>query len=425
MFETLYSDPSALRRHQQGALAAERSAYLMQLASLETGVRMLRQRARYCLRIAEELSRWPPGKVFSRSEVGALVDSLLASAERLSEEPNGSTAAPAPDRRPTAGRLRCVALEFLESLGRLRPAAPRESGEHAAKVEEFLEAQREVQWQSECTCEAARATIRRWLDYLHARGVSLSAAAAADIAGFFESMSTRWSRRTRANAASTLRKWLAYGGRRGWFRPGLDATVVSPRLYRREGLPPGPDWEMVRRLLDSSVGDSPAAVRDRAILLLLTVYGVRSGAVRRLQLDDIDWAADRIVFERSKSRRRERWPLQPQVGEAIATYLARGRPRTRQRAVFLTLRAPHRPLTASAIHGIVARRYPAGEAPPRGRGPHGLRHAGARHLVALGYSFKEVGDHLGHRDPSSTATYAKVDLASLRQVALDDIGDLA
>ena len=59
MFETLYSDPSALRRHQQGALAAERSAYLMQLASLETGVRMLRQRARYCLRIAEELSRWP------------------------------------------------------------------------------------------------------------------------------------------------------------------------------------------------------------------------------------------------------------------------------------------------------------------------------------------------------------------------------
>ena len=425
MFETLYSDPTALRRHQQGALATERAAYLTQLASGGMAVSTLLARARYCLRIAGELSRWPPGKTLAPSEVATLVDSMLASGEGSDGRPDGSAAAPLSASSSTARHLRCVALEFLETLGRLRPAAPRESGEHAAKLDEFLDAQRELQWQSERTCQMARATIRRWLDYLHARGVSPRAVAAADIAGFFESMATRWSRRTRATAASTLRKWLAYGGRRGWCRPGLDATVVSPRLYRQEGLPPGPDWETVRRLLDSTVGDSPAAVRDRAILLLLTVYGVRSGAVRRLQLDDIDWAADRIVIERSKSRRRERWPLQPQVGEAIATYLSRSRPRTGQRAVFLTLRAPHRPLTAYALHGIVARRYPAGEAPPRGRGPHGLRHAGARHLVAVGYSFKEVGDHLGHRDPSSTATYAKVDLASLRQVVLDDIGDLA
>ena len=425
MFETLYSDPSALRRHQEGALAAERSAYLTQLASREMRVKTLRGRARYCLRIAEELSRWPPGKVFSRSEVATLADAALASAEPLGEGPDGSPAAPAPGLRPTARRLRGVALEFLASLGRLCPATPGEPGAHAAKLDEFLDAQRELQWQSERTCQTARAMIARWLDYLHARGVDLRSVAAEDIAGFFEAMATRWSRRTRALAASRLRKWLAYGGQRGWFRPGLEATVVSPRLYRWEGLPAGPDWETVRRLLDSTVGDSPAAVRDRAILLLLTVYGVRSGAVRRLRLDDIDWAADRIAFERSKSRRRERWPLQPQVGEAIATYLSDTRPRTSQRAVFLTLRAPYRPLTASALHGIVARRYAARDAPARGRGPHGLRHAGARHLVAAGYSFKQVGDHLGHRAPSSTATYAKVDLASLRQVALDDIGGLA
>ena len=425
MFETLYSDPTALRRHQQGALAAERAAYLTQLASGGMTVKTLRSRARYCLRIAGELSRWPSGKTFAPSEVATLAEAILAPGERSDGRPDGSAAAPPSAGSSTAGRLRAVALEFLETLGRLHSAAPRESGEHAAKLDEFIEAQRELQWQSEHTCQTARPTIRRWLDYLHARGVCLGAVTAADIAGFFESMAARWNRRTRATAASTLRKWLAYCGRRGWCRPGLDATVVSPRLYRHEGLPPGPDWETVRQLVDSTVGDSPAAVRDRAILLLLTVYGVRSGAVRRLQLDDIDWAADRIAFERSKSRRRERWPLQPQVGEAIAAYVAGSRPRTSERAVFLTLRAPYRPLTAVALHGIVARRYPAGQAPRRGRGPHGLRHAGARHLVAAGYSFKEVGDHLGHRDPSSTATYAKVDLASLRRVVLDDIGDLA
>ncbi|NJN00456.1 MAG: tyrosine-type recombinase/integrase [Aquincola sp.] len=60
-----------------------------------------------------------------------------------------------------------------------------------------------------------------------------------------------------------------------------------------------------------------------------------------------------------------------------------------------------------------------------GRGPHGLRHACARHLIESGRSFKEVGDHLGHRSPDATRLYAKVDLASLRRVALSDLGWLS
>lgn len=51
------------------------------------------------------------------------------------------------------------------------------------------------------------------------------------------------------------------------------------------------------------------------------------------------------------------------------------------------------------------------------QGPHALRHACAAHLVAEGLSLKQIGDHLGHRSSSATRTYAKVDLAGLRQVA--------
>ncbi|MCK5653019.1 MAG: tyrosine-type recombinase/integrase, partial [Gemmatimonadetes bacterium] len=60
----------------------------------------------------------------------------------------------------------------------------------------------------------------------------------------------------------------------------------------------------------------------------------------------------------------------------------------------------------------------------KGWGPHGLRHACARHLVEAGLSLKEVGDHLGHRSPEATRIYAKVNLTSLRQVALEDLGGL-
>jgi site-specific recombinase XerD len=57
-------------------------------------------------------------------------------------------------------------------------------------------------------------------------------------------------------------------------------------------------------------------------------------------------------------------------------------------------------------------------------GPHALRHACAGRLVAQRLSLKQIGDHLGHRSAYATRTYAKVDLAGLREVADFSLGDL-
>jgi integrase/recombinase XerD len=45
-------------------------------------------------------------------------------------------------------------------------------------------------------------------------------------------------------------------------------------------------------------------------------------------------------------------------------------------------------------------------------------------LIEAGLSLKEIGDHLGHRGEHATKTYAKVDLAGLREVAAFDLGGL-
>jgi site-specific recombinase XerD len=42
--------------------------------------------------------------------------------------------------------------------------------------------------------------------------------------------------------------------------------------------------------------------------------------------------------------------------------------------------------------------------------------------LASGLSLKEIGDQLGHTDPDTTRIYAKVDFASLREVADFDLG---
>ena len=87
------------------------------------------------------------------------------------------------------------------------------------------------------------------------------------------------------------------------------------------------------------------------------------------------------------------------------------------------MRAPFRPLR-SGLWRIVARRLrPLGVSISH-HGPHALRHACATRLLDQGLSLKEIGDHLGHRQPDTTRIYAKVDLAGLRRVAEFDLGGL-
>jgi site-specific recombinase XerD len=50
-------------------------------------------------------------------------------------------------------------------------------------------------------------------------------------------------------------------------------------------------------------------------------------------------------------------------------------------------------------------------------GPHRLRHALATGMIARGVALTDISQVLRHRDLATTATYAKVDLASLRTVA--------
>jgi site-specific recombinase XerD len=92
--------------------------------------------------------------------------------------------------------------------------------------------------------------------------------------------------------------------------------------------------------------------------------------------------------------------------------------------VFLTLRAPFRPLSAGALYHVTRSRFDHLGIDTPHRGPHALRHACACHLLAEGASLEVISDHLGHRSLSSTRHYAKVDLPGLREVARFDLGGL-
>ena len=147
--------------------------------------------------------------------------------------------------------------------------------------------------------------------------------------------------------------------------------------------------------------------------------------MRRLRLEDLDWEGEAIHITRSKPQPRvQTYPLVGVVGDAILRYVKTVRPHSEARELFLSLKAPIRPLGNSALWQLVHRRLRPFGLPLGHHGPHALRHACATHLLSQGLSIKEIGDHLGHRNPAATGVYAKVDLAGLRQVADFDLEGL-
>ena len=201
----------------------------------------------------------------------------------------------------------------------------------------------------------------------------------------------------------------------------LSPHVIAPLLYAYEGIPSVLTAEQVATVLDVAGGDgSPMGLRDHAILQLLATYGLRSGKIARMRLEDIDWRADTLRVRRSKSGMQSLLPLLEPVGEAVLRYLRHGRPEAAVRTVFIRTRAPYRELSAAGLYGVVRRCLAAADVEPAGkRGPHVFRHARAVSLLRASTPRKVIGDVLGHRSPDSTVPYLKLAVEDLRAVALE------
>ena len=236
----------------------------------------------------------------------------------------------------------------------------------------------------------------------------------AEVNAFVLRESRRRGQRSAETVVCALRSLLRFLHVQGWIAVPL-AAVVPSVARRREDLPRGLPAEQVRLLLESCDRDSTVGCRDYAILTLLARLGLRCGEVAELELDDMDWRAGEIVI-RGKGSRIDRLPLPSDLGEALADYLCRGRPRGFGRSLFLRSCAPLVGLSSGGVSDVVASACKrAGIAPVRA---HRLRHTIASELLRRGAGLPEIGQVLRHENLQTTAVYAKVDRAALSRLAL-------
>ena len=121
----------------------------------------------------------------------------------------------------------------------------------------------------------------------------------------------------------------------------------------------------------------------------------------------------------AQSRPCHDFPLSPLVGAAVLEYLQHGRPPTSDRHVFSKYPRPRGP-DRGAIGGrattTCAKPVSSCRAPARIR----FRHTCVQRLVDADFSFKVIGDYVGHRSPQTTQIYGKVAIETLRQLALGE-----
>ena len=317
-----------------------------------------------------------------------------------------------------------VTTRWLQFVGHLQIPAPR-LRPYGALLDDFAKWMSEERGLSRSTMKNRRWHLEKFLDWLYQRGRRVSDLDLRDLDAYLLHLHAKGlSRVTIKIHTNAIRAFIRHAERRGWCSTGIADALHGPRIYREHGLPLGPSWDEVRRLIEDAATADAVDVRDRAILLLFAVYGLRAGEVACLRLEDIDWEHDRLTVCRSKQRRRQVYPLVPVVGQAIIRYLQEARPRSTFREIFLKILAPVGPMTSTSLYIVVAHRMKRLGIQALRRGPHVLRHACAGNLLARGLSLKEIGDHLGHRSVESTRIYAKVDLQGLREVAAFDLGEL-
>jgi len=361
------------------------------------------------LRLAAHLSRWLAGQ---GADAGSLTD-VVVGRFLVARRDAGYTA------WLTAVGLAPL-LGYLRRLEVLPPPMPEPVATAAGDVlleryRGYLLGERGLASGTARVCVArVRAFVTAHIDPDDVGGGSLAGLTSGDVVAFVvrtcRELSPKAAQQT-ASAMRSLLRFLHYAG----VLPVSLLDAVPKVANRGPALPKFIPPKQVARLLASCDRESPAGLRDLAMMTMMVRLGLRGGEVAALCLEDLDWRHGEIVV-RGKGPRTERLPMPADVGAVIVAYLQRGRPATAlDRSVFVRVKAPHWGVGPNAVRWVVhAASLRAGLAPVAA---HRLRHTAATSMLRAGASLAEVGQVLRHRRAQTTSVYATVDTDRLRALA--------
>lgn len=268
---------------------------------------------------------------------------------------------------------------------------------------------------SKNTSESYRNISCKFLIFIENLGYTdLKAVPLESIHAFFNDLRNTWEAGSLRTAASGLRSFLNFAEDETRL-----LTVVPDQLLRKRIIIPVLTQDEEQAVWDVLQTDVVSS-RDKAIMTLALLTGLRAADILALRLGDIDWQSDVIRIIQKKTKEPLVLPLLPAMGNALIKYITNDRPASDFQFVFLSCNAPHQPLKEHAsCYAIVKKTfsYAGVRLGNELKGTRLLRHHVASKMLRKGVALQTISSTLGHVNPDSTNIYLTTDEEKLRNCA--------
>ncbi len=324
-----------------------------------------------------------------------------------------------PRRASTSGAVRLLE-RFLRVQGTVPEGQAPVPSAVEVEIDDFAAYLRETRGLAPKTISGHRLQLRAFLQFLRfdRSPLQLQQLKPRHIEAFLRQSARTNNRFSLQHIVATVRAFLRRRHAQGELARPLHLQIDTPRVYRGGRLPKALPQDQVQALLQSIDQSDSLGRRDFTLVYLAAAYGLRSGELVRLTLDDFDWQGRTVRVPQTKTRQVLQLPLTDEAANVLIRYLRQARPKTSHRELFLRTTAPRGPLQSTAVRELLARRIRRSGLPLPPCGTNVLRHSFAMRLLQQGVSFKAIGDAMGHRDIESTSVYIRLDVDALREVAL-------
>lgn len=226
------------------------------------------------------------------------------------------------------------------------------------------------------------------------------------------------SRSTISRRTASIRSFTAWAYRRGYLDsdPGLLVTSARGDQKLPQVQTPSDTAELLSYAATRTREEnSPAAIRDWAILETIYATGIRVSEVCSLDTTSIDQQGMtlRVIGKGNKERV---VPFTRACLSALQAWLSHGRPSLAipeaGRALFVGDKG--RRIDPRVIRSMIHRM--CAQAGVRDLAPHALRHTAATHILAGGADLRAVQEMLGHSSLQTTQRYTHVDAQRLSAI---------
>ena len=265
------------------------------------------------------------------------------------------------------------------------------------------------------TLESYRNISCKFLIFIENMGYTdLNVVPFESISEFFRELRNTWEAGSLRTAASGLRAFLSFaenGSRLLSAVPGhlLRKRAILPVLTQDEE-------QAIWAVLQTDAVSS----RNKAIMTLALLTGLRAVDIVTLRLRDIDWRSDVIHIIQKKTKEPLVLPLLPAMGNALAMYISKDRPSSDSPFIFLSNNAPYQPLQGHAGCYAIVRKiflYAGVRTGKELKGTRLLRHHVASKMLRKGVPLQTISSTLGHVNPGTTDIYLTADEEKLRDCA--------